>query len=159
MTPAFDRLLVRFASTVAAALVLAAVAGAQSPAPSPSGAGAVPQTVLGALQRAYPGATIASSSKEDVDGIAVIRIDCTDKGQKRVVRYKPDGSLLEAGEPVTEQQLPVPVAAAMHSHPRAIFGGGLKLTRGASVHYELTLRGTRKTTMLVKPDGTVISFK
>jgi hypothetical protein len=47
----------------------------------------------------------------------------------------------------------------MHSHPRAIYGSGFKVTRGNSVEYRLTVRGTRKTAMVAKPDGTVISFK
>jgi hypothetical protein len=35
----------------------------------------------------------------------------------------------------------------------------LKVTRGGSVEYRLTVRGTRKTAMIAKPDGTVVSFK
>jgi hypothetical protein len=33
------------------------------------------------------------------------------------------------------------------------------VTRGGAVEYQLTLKGTRKTAMVVKPDGTVLSFK
>ncbi len=152
------RRVARLAMPVALVLALALPTAAQSPGATGS-SNAVPQTILSAFQRAYPGAAVVATSKEDLDGKAVYRVDCTDKGQKRVVRYKPDGSLLETGEPVTESTLPAPVAAAMHSHPRAVFGSGLKITQGGIVHYELKLQGTRKTTMLVKPDGTVISFK
>jgi hypothetical protein len=60
---------------------------------------------------------------------------------------------------VLEKDLPKPVAAAMHSHPRAIFVSASKVTRGGTVEYQLTLKGTRKTAMVVKPDGTVVSFK
>jgi hypothetical protein len=60
---------------------------------------------------------------------------------------------------VEEKDLPAPVAAAMHSHPRAIYGSGMKVTRGGTVEYRLTVRGTRKTAMVAKPDGTVVSFK
>ena len=66
---------------------------------------------------------------------------------------------IEVAEQVEEKELPPPVAAAMHSHPRAIYVSGLKVTRGGSVEYRLTVRGTRKTAMVAKPDGTVISFK
>ena len=68
-------------------------------------------------------------------------------------------TLAQVAEPVAEHELPAPVVAAMRSHPRAIYGSGQKVTRNGSVHYELTLRGTRKTTMVVTPDGTVLSFK
>jgi hypothetical protein len=65
----------------------------------------------------------------------------------------------ERREGVLEKDLPKPVAAAMRSHPRAIFVSASKVTRGGAVEYQLTLKGTRKTAMVVKPDGTVVSFK
>jgi hypothetical protein len=65
----------------------------------------------------------------------------------------------ERREAVLEKDLPKPVAAAMHSHRRAIFVRATKVTRGGQVEYQLTLKGSRKTAMVVKPDGTVISFK
>jgi len=46
----------------------------------------------------------------------------------------------------------------MHSHPRAIYVSGFKVTRGGSVEYRLTVRGTRKTAMIAKPDGTVVDY-
>ena len=69
------------------------------------------------------------------------------------------GKVIEVAEQVQEAELPKPVADAMHSHPRAIYVSGLKVTRGSNVEYRLTLRGTRKTAMVAKPDGTVLSFK
>jgi hypothetical protein len=65
----------------------------------------------------------------------------------------------ERREAVLEKDLPKPVAAAMRSHPRAIFVNATKVTRGTAVEYQLTLKGTRKTAMVVKPDGTVVSFR
>jgi hypothetical protein len=65
----------------------------------------------------------------------------------------------ERREAVLEKDLPKPVAAAMRSHPRAIFVSGAKVTRGGTVEYQLTLKGTRKTALVVKADGTVVSFK
>jgi len=65
----------------------------------------------------------------------------------------------ERRETVTEKQLPKPVSDAFHSHRRAIFVSGVKVTRGTSVEYHLTLKGSRKTAMVVKPDGTVVSFR
>jgi len=61
---------------------------------------------------------------------------------------------------VKEKDLPKPVAEAMHSHRRAVFVSGVKVTRDNSVvEYRLTLKGSRKTAMVVKPDGSVLSFK
>lgn len=61
---------------------------------------------------------------------------------------------------VKEKDLPKPVADAMHSHRRAVFVSAVKVTRdGGVAEYRLTLKGSRKTAMVVKPDGTVLSFK
>ena len=61
---------------------------------------------------------------------------------------------------VKEKDLPKAVADAMHSHRRAVFVSAVKVTRDNSVvEYRLTLKGSRKTAMVVKPDGTVLSFK
>ena len=63
-------------------------------------------------------------------------------------------------DPVQEKDLPKPVADAMHSHRRAVFVSAVKVTRdGTVVEYRLTLKGSRKTAMVAKPDGTVVSFK
>ena len=86
-------------------------------------------------------------------------VESVEKGRRKVVRYDERGALIEVGEQVEEQELPKPVADAVHSHRRAIFVSGMKFTRGKDVRYELTLRGSRKTAMVAKPDGTVVSFK
>jgi hypothetical protein len=86
-------------------------------------------------------------------------VESVEKGRRKVVRYDERGTLIEVGEQVDETDLPKPVADAVHSHRRAIFVSGMKFTRGKDVRYELTLRGSRKTAMVAKPDGTVVSFK
>jgi len=86
-------------------------------------------------------------------------VESVEKGRRKVVRYDERGALIEVGEQVEEQELPKPVADAVHSHRRAIYVSGMKFTRGKDVRYELTLRGSRKTAMVAKPDGTVVSFK
>jgi len=75
------------------------------------------------------------------------------------VLYDSGGKVVEIAEQVEEKDLPQRVAAAMHSHPRAIYVSGMKVTRGGNVEYRLTLRGSRKTAMIAKPDGTVVSFQ
>ena len=120
---------------------------------------ALPTPVKTAFEKAFRGSTI-SATREERDGTrTVFRIDSLQNGKKRVVLYDATGTTIEVAEQVEEKELPQPVAAAMHSHPRAIYGSGFKVTRGNSVEYRLTVRGTRKTAMVAKPDGTVVSFK
>jgi len=85
-------------------------------------------------------------------------VESAENGRRKVVRYDERGALIEVGEQVDEKDLPKPVADAVHSHRRAIYVTGMKFTRGKDVRYELTLRGSRKTAMVAKPDGTVVSF-
>ena len=134
---------------------LTTIAAAQAP-PSRT---PLPPAVLKAFQQAYPSATISATSQERNADRPAFRVESVDKGRRRVVLYDPSSAVIEVAEQVDERELPQPVAAAMHSHPRAIYVSGIKVTRGGSVQYQLTLRGTRKTAMLAKPDGTVISFK
>jgi hypothetical protein len=118
-----------------------------------------PPAVRKAFAQAYPGATISRVVQEREHGKTVVRIESIDRGRRRVLLYDPNGAVIEVAEQLEEKDLPKPVAAAMRSHPRAIYGSGMKVTRGGSVTYHLTLRGTRKTAMVAKPDGTVLSFK
>ena len=120
---------------------------------------ALPPPVKTAFEKAFPGSTISATTQERDGNRTLFRIDSLQNGRKRVVLYDATGATIEVAEQVEEKELPQPVAAAMHSHPRAIYGSGFKVTRGNSVEYRLTVRGTRKTAMVAKPDGTVISFK
>ena len=129
---------------------------AQAPA---NAALSLPPAILKAFQQAYPGATISTTSAARDAGRNVFRVDSVDRGRRRVVLYDPGGTAVEIREQVEERDLPKPVADAMHKHPRAIYGSGLKVTRSKSVHYELTVRGTRRKLMIAKPDGTVVSFE
>jgi hypothetical protein len=120
---------------------------------------ALPTPVKAAFEKTFPGSTISATMQERDGTRTVFRIDSLQNGKKRVVLSDATGATIEVAEQVEEKELPQPVAAAMHSHPRAIYGSGFKVTRGNSVEYRLTVRGTRKTAMVAKPDGTVISFK
>lgn len=140
---------------LAQVLILAATLLAQAPS---SGA-SLPPAVKSAFDKAYPGATISSVTQERDSNRTLFRVDGLHQGRKRIVLYDPSGAAIEVAEQVEERDLPKPVAAAMHSHPRAIYVSGMKVTRGGSVEYRLMVRGTRKTAMVAKPDGTVVSFK
>jgi hypothetical protein len=65
----------------------------------------------------------------------------------------------ERSEPVLEKDLPKPVLDAIRSHRRAIFVSATKVTTKSGIEYHITVRGSRKTAMVAKPDGTVLSFK
>jgi hypothetical protein len=140
-------------------LVTAVVVFAQAPAAQTGASRDLPSTVIAAFDKAYPNATILTASQERQDGKIAFRVECMDKGRRRVLVYDLNGSVLEAAEQVDEKDLPQPVAAAVHTHPRAVYVRGMKITRGLNVHYELLLRGTRKSTMIVRPDGSIVSFK
>ena len=143
---------VMMAAVIAAALTATAVA--QS-----NGAASPPPAVKKAFEQSYPGATISSVTQTRDGSQTVFRLETIDKGRRRVLLYEAAGKVVEVSEEVAEKELPKPVADAMHSHPRAIYGTGWKVTRGGSVEYRLTVKGTRKTAMIAKPDGTVVSFK
>ena len=138
-----------------ASLILIATLLAQAPANGTS----LPAVVKSAFDKAYPGATISSVTQERDTNRTLFRVDSVHQGKKRIVLYETTGAVIEVAEQVEEKELPQPVAAAMHSHPRAIYVSGMKVMRGGSIEYRLTVRGTRKTAMVAKPDGTVISFK
>jgi hypothetical protein len=139
---------------LAPVLILTATLLAQAPSGT-----SLPAAVKSAFDKTYPGATISSVTQERDGNRTLIRVDSLHQGRKRIVLYDANGAVIEVAEQVEEKDLPKPVAAAMHSHPRAIYGSGLKVTRGSNVEYRLTVRGTKKTAMVAKPDGTVVSFK
>lgn len=149
------RVLVR----VALAASLTAVSGTAFTQTSDNRTSSAPPDVLRAFQQAYPGSTITATARVRDGDRTALRVDSVDRGRKRSVLYDVSGMVIEVAEQVDEKDLPKPVAAAMHSHPRAIYVTGMKVGRGGTLRYELTLRGTRKTAMIVKPDGTVVSFK
>src|SRR5687768_13382134 len=140
---------------LASVLILTAALSAQAAASSTS----LPPAVKSTFEKAYQGATISSVTQERDNNRPVFRVDGVQSGKRRSVLYDANAAAIEVAEQVEEKELPQPVAAAMHSHPRAIYVSGLKVTRGTSVEYRLTVRGTRKTAMVAKPDGTVVSFK
>ena len=147
-------------SCLATAWLVVAVTAAQTPAPAPANkAPAVPPAVTKAFQQAYPTATISSTTQEREKDRTLFRVESTDKGRRRSVLYDTNGKVIEVGEQVEEKELPRPVFDAIHAHRRAIFVSARKVTRGTSVEYRITVRGSRRPAMVAKPDGTVVSFE
>jgi hypothetical protein len=147
-------------------IVLALAVGAMPPvagfaqAPSPESRPAtLPPETMQAFQQAYPDATITTTLRDRLDGRTVFIVDSVDKDRRRVVTFDERSAVVSIAEQVEEADLPPPVAAAMHADARLNFVAGVKFTRGSTIEYRLTVRGARKTAMVVKPDGTVVSFK
>jgi hypothetical protein len=140
-------------------LALLPIAGAAMFAQVSNSGPVLPPAARRAFEQSYPGATISTTTQTRDNNQTVFRVDSLDKDRRRVLLYDSTGKVIEVAEQVPEAELPKPVADAMHSHPRAIYVSGLKVTRGRNVEYRLTVRGTRKTAMVAKADGTVLSFK
>ena len=138
---------------LALVVALAATPSAQAPATP------LPAPVRSALEKAYPGATVSAVTQEREGNRPVFRVESMQGSKRRIVRYEANGATIEVAEQVEEKELPPPVAAAIRSHRRAIYVSGLKVTRGTSVEYRLTVRGSRRTAMVAKPDGSVVSFE
>ena len=134
--------------TVACVLTLTALAAAQTP-----------PAVAKAFQQAYPGATISATAEQREGNRTLFRVEGVHQGRRRVVLYDANGSAIEVAEQVEEKELPAPVLAAIRAHRRAIYVSGVKVTRGKNVEYRLTVKGSRRTAMVAKPDGTVVSFE
>jgi hypothetical protein len=146
-------------SVLGSLLLLAVNASAQVPNAPQGPARDVPSPVLAAFQKSYPTATINDVKTERDGNSLAFRLDSTDRGLRRVILYSLTGSVIESSEQVAEKDLPKPVLEAVHAHKKAAFVKGMKVTRSVTTYFELTLRGTRKTTMVVRPDGSVVEFK
>ncbi len=149
--------------SLAAAVALAALVGtvpvsAQAPPLRTGPSRELPSTVIAAFEKGYPAATITAASTERKDGKMAFRLEAQDRGRRRVLVYDLKGEVIEAAEQVDEADLPPAVAATIRQH-RASYVRGMRVTQGAIVRYELMLRGTRKATMVLKEDGTVITTR
>ena len=146
-------------STVALASSVAMALGATLIAQAPAAGAALPAAVKKAFEQSYPSAAISATTETSENNQPRFRIDSMDNGRRRVLLYDAAGTAIEVAEDVQEKELPKPVADALHSHRRAIFVSAMKVTRGGKVEYRLTARGSRKTSMVAQPDGTVLSWK
>ena len=134
-----------FAAIFALALTVS-VAGAVPPG--------LPAPILAAFEAAYPHATLKSAAAEKEDGKVVWEVESTENGLGRDLLYAPDGSVLEIEEEVPSAQLPAPVTAAVKAqYPAARIVKAEKVTRGATVTYELQLAGAAKKSIELTPEG------
>jgi hypothetical protein len=154
-----------FIPVLALALAGAAAGAAQQPPPAkpskPAAApSALPAPILAAFKAAYPHATIKAAAEEKEDGKVVWEVESTDNGLGRDLIYTPDGTVVEIEEEVPSAQLPAPVTAAVKAqYPAARIVKGEKLTRGATVSYELQLTGAAKKSIELTPEGKPVTSK
>ena len=140
-----------FAAIFALALTVS-VAGAVPPG--------LPAPILAAFEAAYPHATLKSAAAEKEDGKVVWEVESTENGLGRDLLYAPDGSVLEIEEEVPSAQLPAPVTAAVKAqHPVARIVKGERVTRGATVTYELQLAGAGRKSIELTPEGKAVASK
>jgi hypothetical protein len=140
-----------FAAILALALTVS-VAGAAPPG--------LPAPILAAFQAAYPHATIKTAAAEKENGKVVWEVESTENGLGRDLLYTPDGTVVEIEEEVPSVQLPAPVTAVVKAqYPSARIVKGERVTRGATVTYELQLAGAAKKSIELTPEGQPVASK
>ena len=155
-----------FAAIVAAVLIPAGVRAQTTPTPAaaPKASPAKPKVTLppavdAAFKAAYPTATINHVSKEKEGGQDIYEVESVDRGLHRDLNYKPDGTVIAMEEEVADADVPASVAAAIKTrYPKATVVKREKLTKGATVTYEVRLKGGPGEVELT-PDGKWISPK
>jgi hypothetical protein len=136
-----------------------AVAGLAQPPPVAKPA-TLPAPILAAFQTAYPHATIKAAAREKENGKVVWEVESTENGLGRDLLYTPDGTVVEIEEEVPSAQLPEPVtAAAKAQYPAARIVKGERVTRGATITYELALAGASRKSVALTPEGKPVASK
>ena len=153
-----------FAAIVALALAVSVAGAARQTAPAkaakPAAAPSAPAPILAAFEAAYPHATMDSAAAEKENGKVVWEVESTENGLGRDLLYTPDGTVVEIEEEVPSAQLPVPVTVAVKAqYPAARIVKGEKVTRGATVVYELQLAGAARKSIDLTPEGKPVASK
>lgn len=105
----------------------------------------VPQAVLDAFHKAYPGAEKITFSREEENGQTKYEISFTVKGKKKEVSYAPDGKVLEVEEEIGIDEIPRTIIDLIKSHTTAFkILKAEKITEGDFEGYELKFEYTRK---------------
>jgi hypothetical protein len=121
----------------------------------PIGCEQVPAPIMSVFTEAYPNATVKSCAREADDDKTLYEIQSVDGDANRDVIYDDDGQLIVIEELMNTASLPEPVQQAVREKaPKGEIEVAKKLTRGASVSYELQIQeaGTSKE-IVVDPKG------
>jgi hypothetical protein len=121
----------------------------------PIGCEQVPTPIMSVFTEAYPNATVKGCAREVDDDKTLYEIQSVDGDANRDVIYDDDGQLIVIEELMNTASLPEPVQQAVREKaPKGEIEVAKKLTRGASVSYELQIQeaGTSKE-IVVDPKG------
>ena len=113
-----------------------------------------------ALAAVALGLAVPLRAAEKENGKVVWEVESTENGLGRDLLYTPDGTVVEIEEEVPSAQLPVPVTVAVKAqYPAARIVKGEKVTRGATVVYELQLAGAARKSIELTSEGKPVASK
>jgi hypothetical protein len=114
----------------------------------------VPPAVLTAFEKAYPTAKALHFLEDDKDGKPRYEIESRDGTVSRDLLFAADGAVLEVEETVPEADLPAAVREAVKKSAKgATVKRAEKVTRGATVRFEIELRGGSTRELAFDADG------
>ncbi len=121
----------------------------------------IPAKVSGAIQKAYPNATITSCSAEPRDAATVYVLRVKDGKTVRMLTYSEGGTFLESREQVGVNQVPVAVTGAYAArYPRGKLLAAEKLVKGQAVTYHLLIDQDKvRYDDLYEPSGMLLSTR
>jgi hypothetical protein len=117
----------------------------------------LPAAVTAAFKKTYPNATIRGTAKETEGGKTVYEVESVENGKARDLMYNADGTVIDIEEELSTADVPAPVHAALKKlYPTATIEVAEKLTKGATVQYELQIKGAAKKIVTFTPDGKLV---
>ncbi|MGH8014588.1 MAG: hypothetical protein ACREBV_00155 [Candidatus Zixiibacteriota bacterium] len=119
----------------------------------------VPDKIITAFQKSFPGVVVRGYDKEVVDGKAHFEIETqVDKLEKTFV-YLEDATLLQIEEEIMTKSLPEIIVASLNkAHPKSELDEADKITRGSVIEYEVVIEVDKKEMeLLVAADGKILS--
>jgi hypothetical protein len=119
----------------------------------------LPKAVSSAFQKTYPKAVILGTATEVEHGKTMYEIESTDGDIHRDLLYTKNGEVYEIEERVTPEALPPDVKVVIDKKLKSYtWIKGEKITRGATVQYDLRLRSSKKTLSVVMDgNGKILS--
>jgi hypothetical protein len=116
----------------------------------PIGCEQVPTPIMAVFTQTYPNATVKGCAKEADDDKTLYEIESVDGDASRNVIYDDDGQVIVIEELMNTASLPEPVQQAVREKaPKGEIEVAKKLTRGASVSYELQIQDAGKSKEIV----------
>jgi putative PepSY-like beta-lactamase-inhibitor len=134
--------------TVVIGLTLLLAAGAGSAGAQRSDS--LPPAIATAFHQTYPGARILTVSRERRDGKVVYEIESRDGPMRRDLIYSLEGNTVEIEDILPADSVPAPVRTAVQRDlPGAAILGAERVTTGAVIVYEVQVKKSGRTRLLV----------